>query len=165
MLELSYPLAQCCTTTYCCAAVSPLACVQSGTASVSTHSATAKLCVLFVAPSGQGQPSAPEEKSWTNADFGTPEFFEWLNTIPADAATRLGELAANSLQMAVLLSVLRYCCIVLERCPAGSSSPGTRAPHFCAGYYHRTLTLRLLVGCNSFVLSGRAPAPVRGAHC
>lgn len=29
-------------------------------------------------------------KSWSNADLGTPEFFEWLNTIPADAAERLG---------------------------------------------------------------------------
>lgn len=30
------------------------------------------------------------KKAWSNADLGTPEFFEWLNTIPADAAERLG---------------------------------------------------------------------------
>ena len=29
--------------------------------------------------------------AWRNADLGTPEFFEWLNTIPPDAAQRLGE--------------------------------------------------------------------------
>ena len=39
----------------------------------------------------QDNRSVSGAKAWRNADLGTPEFFEWLNTIPADAAERLGE--------------------------------------------------------------------------
>ncbi|CAM9678943.1 unnamed protein product, partial [Laminaria digitata] len=39
----------------------------------------------------QDNPSVSGAKEWSNADLGTPEFFEWLNTIPADAAERLAE--------------------------------------------------------------------------
>lgn len=30
-------------------------------------------------------------KQWANSELSTPEFFEWLNTVPADVAERLGE--------------------------------------------------------------------------
>ncbi|CAM9707480.1 unnamed protein product [Scytosiphon promiscuus] len=38
---------------------------------------------------GEGKAGASGDRTWSNADLGTPEFFEWLNTIPADAAERL----------------------------------------------------------------------------
>lgn len=44
-----------------------------------------------VAPSSQQARRALKLKQWSNAELGTPEFFEWLNTFPVDAAERLGE--------------------------------------------------------------------------
>ncbi|CAN0299930.1 unnamed protein product [Ascophyllum nodosum] len=35
--------------------------------------------------------SRDEPRKWRNADFSTPEFFEWLNTMPADVSQRLAE--------------------------------------------------------------------------
>lgn len=43
-----------------------------------------------ITSSSSSSSRVPEAKAWSNADLGTPEFFEWLNTIPADATQRLG---------------------------------------------------------------------------
>ena len=51
------------------------------------------VCVSPIRASNRQSQAAAEGKSWSKADFGTPEFFEWLNTIPPDAAERLGEPA------------------------------------------------------------------------
>ncbi|CAM9134901.1 unnamed protein product [Ectocarpus fasciculatus] len=46
-------------------------------------------------PRSKSQTSNSGAKVWTNADLGTPEFFEWLNTVPPDAAKRLEELGGE----------------------------------------------------------------------
>lgn len=47
---------------------------------------------VSVSRHGRKQDKLQEEpREWKKAEFGTPEFFEWLNTLPADVEERLGE--------------------------------------------------------------------------
>lgn len=54
------------------------------------HEKLQLVCDIIRCPIGV-QASGAAPKRWSNAELGTPEFFEWLNTIPPDAAQRLGE--------------------------------------------------------------------------
>eukprot|EP00903_Cladosiphon_okamuranus_P009917 g9414.t3 len=107
----------------------------------------------------EGQTTS-QKKSWSNADLGTPEFFEWLNTIPPDAAERLARLEAEEDELG------EYGDDDEDRMGDGPLNVGKAflIPRARNSPYDQDIFAPSLLEARDMVLEARSPAQLRKAH-